>query len=109
MREPILIEENLESNILSYFQFIRQERGIEKINMNISVTNQHVEFNEIQQLVKFTAGLEVEVLVAISSCCILSDNRYTSSKVRLNKCVGFSLKRNYKRTSMLLSMLSYDR
>ena len=80
-----------------------------KLNMNISVTNQHVEFNEIQQLVKFTAGLEVEVLVAISSCCILSDNRYTSSKVRLNKCVGFSLKRNYKRTSMLLSMLSYDR
>ena len=72
MREPILIEENLESNILSYFQFIRQERGIEKINMNISVTNQHVEFNEIKQLVKFTAGVEVEVLVAISSFCILT-------------------------------------
>ena len=72
MREPILIEENLESNILSYFQFIRQERGIEKINMNISVTNQHVEFNEIKQLVKFTAGVEVEVLVAISSFCFLN-------------------------------------
>ena len=51
--------------------------------MNISVTNQHVEFNEIKQLVKFTAGVEVEVLVAISSLCILTSGipivRYVES------------------------------
>ena len=43
--------------------------------MNISVTTNNVEFHDMKQLVKFkAAGTEVEVLVFISSLCILTTN-----------------------------------
>ena len=39
--------------------------------MNISVTTNKIEFHDSKQLVKFkAAGLEVQVLVLISSLCI---------------------------------------
>ena len=41
--------------------------------MNVSVTTLNVEFHYMKQLVKFkAAGIEVEVLVWISSLCILT-------------------------------------
>ena len=45
-----------------------------EINMTFSVTTNIVEFHDINQLLKFEAGMEVEMLVWISSFCILTTN-----------------------------------
>ena len=56
--------------------------------MNISVTTNNVEFHDIDQLLKFKSGIEVEMLVWISSFCILTTNiaivRY--AKIHLTHC-----------------------
>ena len=56
------------------------------MNMNISVTSDNVEFSNIKQLIKFKAtSVEVEVLVWISSFCILITNiaiiKYVNNKL----------------------------
>ena len=55
-----------------------------EINMTFSVTTNIVEFHDINQLLKFKAGMEVEMLVWISSFCILATNIAIVKYVRLH-------------------------
>ena len=60
---------------LFHLAFLGLLVGAKNKKMNISVTTNNVEFHDMKQLVKFkAAGTEVEVLVFISSLCILTTN-----------------------------------